>query len=255
MACTVSDSSLFQQVICILDELNVVYTDCDGVIQGDCGMCAGTEGAIVTNSVIFNPASNQLTTIVNGIASSAVITLDTTDVRTSGALTVNGVVYATGTTLQSILSAIIAFGHKAATLNAINNPALSLNVPNQVLKLDLTTAGSYNNTTSGLTANNIQAAIDEIVAEAVSLPSAFNGDVLVYHSGNWIASDIVREKLTGITGNIINLAVLPLPGSMFILFRNGVYQDDNDDYFRFGTVINVVINLIPTDKITAIYYT
>ena len=51
-------------------------------------------------------------------------------------------------------------GGSTITLDAATNPALTLLAG--VLKLDLTVAGSYSNTTSGLTSTSIQGVIDEI---------------------------------------------------------------------------------------------
>lgn len=60
--------------------------------------------------------------------------------------------------------------HPAATVAAGSNPALTINVGTQVANLDITTAGSFDNTTcnaiAGLTVpNNIQGAIDALCAK------------------------------------------------------------------------------------------
>lgn len=60
--------------------------------------------------------------------------------------------------------ATLAAGHPAATVDPTSNPALSINVATQVLDLDLDTPNSYDNTTSGLTSNSIQGAIDELAS-------------------------------------------------------------------------------------------
>lgn len=90
---------------------------------------------------------------------------------------------------------------------------------------------------------------------AGSLPGGSNGDVLMYVSGSWAAASPTIEKQTGITGTNITLGGTPLGSTLFILYRNGVYQDDVDDYSRVGTTITMVAALVPTEKITAIYYT
>lgn len=90
---------------------------------------------------------------------------------------------------------------------------------------------------------------------AGSLPGGSNGDVLMYVAGSWAAASPIVEKQTGITGTNITLGASPLASTLFILYRNGVYQDDVDDYSRVGTTITMVTALVSTDKITAIYYT
>ena len=67
---------------------------------------------------------------------------------------------------ETNITNLLAESHPAATVSATSNPALTIDTPTQVANLDLTTAGSYDNTTSGLIANNVQGAIDEINAKA-----------------------------------------------------------------------------------------
>lgn len=58
-----------------------------------------------------------------------------------------------------------AAGHPAASVDATSNPALTIVGATQTAKLDLTAAGSYDNGTSGLTADDVQGALDEIVTK------------------------------------------------------------------------------------------
>lgn len=90
---------------------------------------------------------------------------------------------------------------------------------------------------------------------AGSLPGGMDGDILMYVSGSWAAASPTIDKQTGITGTNVTLGATPLGSSLFILYRNGVYQDDVDDYSRVGTTLTMVTALVSTDKITAIYYT
>lgn len=87
-----------------------------------------------------------------------------------------------------------------------------------------------------------------------SLPGGVNGDFLIYASGAWAAASPIKEKQTGITGTNITLGATPLGSALFMLFRNGVYQDDIDDYSIVGNTITMVTALVASDKITAIYY-
>jgi len=88
-----------------------------------------------------------------------------------------------------------------------------------------------------------------------SLPGGTNGDFLIYSGGSWASGSPIKEKQTGITGVTVTLGATPLGSSLFILYRNGIYQDDIDDYSIVGNVITMVTALVATDKITAIYYT
>lgn len=90
---------------------------------------------------------------------------------------------------------------------------------------------------------------------AGSLPGGANGDVLMYAGGAWVSASPIVEKQTGITGTGITLGATPLGSLLFILYRNGVYQDATDDYSIVGSAITMVTALVSTDKITAIYYT
>lgn len=89
---------------------------------------------------------------------------------------------------------------------------------------------------------------------AGSLPGGTNGDILIYSGGSWVSGTPQKEKISGITGTGFNLGVTPLPGMIFILYRNGVYMDDTDDYSIMGNSITMTMPLISSDKITAIYY-
>ena len=89
---------------------------------------------------------------------------------------------------------------------------------------------------------------------AGSLPGGTNGDFLIYSGGSWVSGTLQKEKISGITGTGFNLGVTPLAGMVFILYRNGVYQDDTDDYSIMGNSITMTMPLISSDKITAIYY-
>jgi hypothetical protein len=66
--------------------------------------------------------------------------------------------------LQSNIEDAINLHHNALVLRPSQNPALLLSTPNQEIWLDLTVSGSYDNSSSGLVADDIQGAIDEISA-------------------------------------------------------------------------------------------
>jgi hypothetical protein len=244
-----------EQIICTLKELDVVYRDCNGVIQGDCGMCAGTSGGIVSNTITFNPATDQLTTIVNGIAASVTMSFGADDIVTSGALTIGGTEYPAGTSIEDIITALVALSHLEATVDGASNPALSVDVPTQVFTLDLTVSGSFDNGASGLSADNIQDAIDEIADLTASFTSPGSlGDFLIHNGTSFVKAQYIEETKTGLSSTIVTLATTPMTGAPFTLFRNGSRQVITDDFTRSGATLTLASSLIPSDKITATYY-
>lgn len=254
MACNIADQSLYEKVLCILDEHNVVYRDCDGVIQGDCTMCAGDDGSdIITNTISFNPANNQIVSIVNGIASNTFVQTDTNDVTIAAPITVGLITYPIGTTLQTVLNAIIALNHPAASVSGGSNPALSIVNATQVLNLNLSTPGSYNNTVSGLSANNIQSAIDEIVAGISSLPDGQSGSILIHNGIEYISCYRKEVILRNYNQVSFLLPETPLSFAPFEVFRNGLRLISPDDYTRSGTMVTLD-SRADDETITAIYY-
>ena len=71
-------AELQKEVLKILNQHGVVYTDCDGNVQGDCNMCPGGGGA-TTNILGWNPLTDTLTSTVNGVTATTVITQDGVD--------------------------------------------------------------------------------------------------------------------------------------------------------------------------------
>jgi hypothetical protein len=257
LACTTCTSPS-DQFKCWLDELKIVYTDCDGNVHGDCGMCAGAgNSGTQTNTIAFNPGSNMITSIVDGIASSTSLTFDTGDITLAAALTINSTLYPVGTSLQTVLAAIVAFSHPAATVAALSNPALTINTSTQVLDLDLSASGSYDNSSSGLTADNIQDAIDELVVAATGLPAATSGYILMHNGTEFVPVKEVSEDITGVTTATFNVANAPLafPPVPFVLLRNGIEISVPGDYTRTGQTVNLDSAAVAWEIFTATYYT
>lgn len=90
---------------------------------------------------------------------------------------------------------------------------------------------------------------------AGSLPGGVTGNFLVYSGGNWVAATPTIDKQTGITGTNVTLGTTPLAGVIFLLYRNGQLLDATDDYTIVGTTVTMVMALVSSEKITAIYYT
>ena len=161
--------------------------------------------------------------------------------------------YAAGTTLQSILSAIIAISHKSATLHANNNPALTLDAPNQVFKLDLTAPGSYDNSVSGLVADNIQDAIDEVISNVSGLPAGSVGDFLIHNGTEFVPANRFVDDQLNESGSTLVMGQTPLPYAPFDLYRNGAIMILGEDYTRVGATVTLVA-AANDETFKAIYY-
>ena len=98
----------------------------------------------------------------------APITIDTrensTEVVTTAPITINGTLYSIGTSVQTVLTALTAASHLATTVDVTSNPALTVNLATQAIKLDLDVNGSYNNSGTTLVATSVQDAITELAA-------------------------------------------------------------------------------------------
>lgn len=85
------------------------------------------------------------------------------------------------------------------------------------------------------------------------LPVGVDGDIMLYYTGAWHAASPVVDNKTNVSGLTFNLS-LPVRPGLFMLFKNGQYMNDPDDYTRAATVITMATGLTITDKMTAIYY-
>ena len=193
------------------------YRDCDGSIVGDCSICGSGGGGAVTNTISFNPATNQITSTVNGVSSVTTLVLDSGDVRTTSAIVVNGTSYAAGTTLQSIVTALAAVAHPAATFTQTAAP-FNWNVATQVGNLPLNATltdnggGSYTFNPGNGGAN---VTFSTAVAAAVPQTNIFVG-------------------LT--TGNTVTLTHTPLANYHTQVFRGGL-RLTSLEYTISGTLI------------------
>ncbi len=69
-----------------------------------------------------------------------------------------------------------------------------------------------------------------------------------------MASQRIKETVSDINSTIFNLGALPLTFGPFDLYKNGMLETEVDDYNRIGQQITMIVPLIPSDKITIIYY-
>ena len=89
---------------------------------------------------------------------------------------------------------------------------------------------------------------------AGSLPGGSAKAFLVYSGGSWVAGAHTTEKQTGLTGTNITLASAPLVDTPVQVYKNGLLQDNPDDYSISGATVTMTTALVALDKITAIYY-
>lgn len=193
----------------------------------------------------------------------------------SGSNTYTDLLVETHVNQTSHTGAIVGLEIKPVIANANNYRALQIDAPGQTairtiagnVRFDFGSDATgdlfYRNSSGNLVRLGVGSASQVLgsdgtvptwISSSSSLPSGTNGDFLIYSSGSWISATQQREKITGVTGTTFNLATTPLSGVMVMLFRNGVLQDDTDDYTIVGTLVTMNIALISSDKITAIYY-
>ena len=99
---------------------------------------------------------------------------------------------ATGGDVQAVIDeifTILASAHPEADVATGSNPALTVDVATQEFNLDMSATGSYDNTASGLTADNVQGAIDEASAKS-----------------DTVADDLAQEILDRTQGDVDTLA-------------------------------------------------
>ena len=110
------------------------------------------------------------------------------------------------------IAALLALAHPPASIAPATNPALSLDTVNQVFNLDLTTPGSYDNTASGLTADNIQGALDELATLLAA--SALE----IQDHNTTVETNAIKMNITGNTVQVSSIA----PGELKISVDSGI---------------------------------
>ena len=126
----------------VLRLAKVPYIDpCTGLLVGDCNDTCGSggSGGPTTNIISFNPTTNEITTVVNGVSSTTILNLDSGDVVTTSSITVDGTPFVAGTSLQTIVNAIAAKTHVPAVLTN-TNAAFSWNTVTQVGNIPLSSS-------------------------------------------------------------------------------------------------------------------
>jgi len=212
-----SQRQLVQQIKSVLQQLGVTYRDCDGTIVGDCSVCGSGGGGPTTNTISFNPATNQITSTVNGVATVASVILDGGDVTTTSAIVINGNSYPSGTSIQNIVTLLAGLAHPAATFAQSAAP-FNWNVATQVGNIPLNAtltdngAGSYT-----FNPGNGGASVTFNTAVAAAVPQTNN--------------------FVGLTaGNTVTLTHTPLANYHTQVFRGGL-RLTTLEYTISGTLI------------------
>ena len=235
----VLNSSFFGALKPALKKLGVTYKDeCTGQIVGDCSTCGsgGGEGGPTTVAVSFNTTNNRVTVTVNGVSANAVISTDTGDVTLAAPITINGVSFATGTTLHTVVTTLSGLAHPRAQLTNTDAP-FAFDVTTQV--------------------GNIPAS-----------PSITdNGDgTFTYVKGDGSAPQILEIDLEPVTQYFVDLATgttsvtltdPPSPRRHVLVYRNGIHH-------REASITGNVVTLSPaigmspggaaTEDVTVLYF-
>lgn len=127
-------------ILSVLQSVQTPYIDpCTGNLVGSCSICppisVDPEGVVVTHTLTFNPATNTLSSEINGIFGTAVISLNSGDILTDTAFTVNGTTIASGSSINVVLQALSLLAHPAMAVTsnvapfAFNAGLQTLNIP------------------------------------------------------------------------------------------------------------------------------
>lgn len=258
-----SQSQFYTYVLAVLRKAGVPYFDCDGNLVGDCNAApcpgGGGGGGPTTNAVAFNQATSTLTSTVNGVSTSVVLTLLGSRVVTDAALTVNGVAYPAGTPLQTIITAMSAAAHSAAVITQSAAP-FSWNTATQTGNIPATpsitdAAGSFAfnpGDGSPSTVITMQEAL-QFQDEGTNLGTSgtvtsvnFTGaGVTATRVGNALTVNVptataltptTNDFLNLAAGNTVTLSSVPSPSMHVLVYRNGVKMRSSE-YSTAGTVI------------------
>ena len=146
------NSDIYRQVIAILKKLQVVFLDCDSqTVFGNCDLCA-VGGDASSVSVSFNPASNALTVVVDGNADTVELVLNAGDIVTTSDVTIGGTIYNAGTSVQTVIEALVALIHPPASLTN-NVGAFTWNSATQAGNIPATPTVVYNSVAGTVTYN------------------------------------------------------------------------------------------------------
>jgi len=96
----------------------------------------GGGGGVTTNILSYNPSTKTLSSTVEGVAASTLITITAPDVPITSAITVNGTVIPAGTSVENVLIALAAVSHPAAVVTN-TNAAFNWNASTQTLNIPL----------------------------------------------------------------------------------------------------------------------
>ena len=245
-------TKVYEQVLAVLEAAGVTYIDCNGRRVGDCSTCPPASGGgsgETTNTINFNPITNVLSSVVNGVASTVELAFTSGDITTTGSVTINGVSYSSGTTLQAILSALSAISHAPVTV--LDSATIDLTLVGQQLTAKLKQQGAAIG--DALVWDGVDFTPSPISA---TLPPGGLGAQLFHNGTDWQACYFTQDVQTGLTGTTVALGGVPLAFCPKYIYRNGQFQIPSFDYSIAGNVItfNSPIDLEPNTVIASFYY-
>ncbi len=134
-----TQSELQAFLISFLTTVQTPFIDpCTGLLVGNCSICppVSGDGVVITNTLSFNPATNEIISGVNGIFASVPIVLDAGDILTSAGVTINGTPFASGSTSMAVLNALSLLAHPPIAVTNLLAP-FSFNAGLQTLNIPL----------------------------------------------------------------------------------------------------------------------
>lgn len=88
----------------------------------------------------------------------------------------------------------------------------------------------------------------------ISLITPASGNLMYYNGTSWTSATPVKYTQTDITGTVVNLPSLPLSLLPIDIYINGLLKEEGVDYTLTGVTLNLVFDLIASDKITSKYF-
>lgn len=246
-------TKVYEQVLAVLEAAGVTYIDCNGRRVGDCSTCppaaSGGGSGSTSNTISFNPITNVLSSVVNGVGSTTELAFTSGDVVTTGTIVVNGVSYPAGTTLQAIVSALSAATHAPVTV--LDSSEIDFILVGQQISAKLKQQGA--SVGDALVWDGFSFVPGGAIA---GMPPGGLGAQLFHNGTDWQACYYTQDVQTGLTGTTVTLGGVPLAFCPKHVYRNGQFQIPIIDYTILGNVLtfNSPIDLETSTVIASFYY-
>lgn len=119
-------------------------------------------------------------------------------------------------------------------------------------KTETAATTAFNNVASGLTATDVQGAIDELDTAIDAVPAAIAAAVAAIPAAKVYTRETPAGAVDGVNTDF-TLTSAPSAGTLQ-LYLNGQLQELTDDYTLVGAVATMVSAPLASDKVRAIYY-